>query len=297
MRRVITNFISESWPFLFNRLLELAVDFSAMLLLSKVDPERESAASLITSMSIVLRSVNACFLYSTMRAVRTSISNPDEPDSAVGNILHKAWLFAFFPLGLSAAVIAAFASEPIFLKTGQPSTSASIAKNFFVAYSPGLLFILPAIANQQTVLGLSRPKTVLLMTSLTMPWVILLGYPLIFGLWGFPELKETGLGLAYSMSFFMQYLAYFPLFKYDRNLRRYGFFDFSQLFAKDGVFTQLATEGFWIGFYALNRVGKCLGQHFINWEFRATGSISSTAFFTIFFYFSQFHFQYRTYTL
>ncbi len=93
-----------------------------MLLLSRIDPERESAASLITAMSIVLRSVNACCLYYTAPAIRTSISKPDEPVFAVGNILHKAWLFAF-PLGSVAAIFAALASEPIFLKTGQPATA------------------------------------------------------------------------------------------------------------------------------------------------------------------------------
>lgn len=239
---------SESWPFLLNRLIELVVDYGAMAMLSQVDTDRRDATSLITSMCIILRSVNATFLFYTGKEVNGNKNNPLE----VGNILRNSWLFAL-PLGITAAGIA-LSSEYILKGLGQPGRAAEVAKNFLWPYAAGLPFTLMTISNQQTMLGLNKPKYVLMMTALNVPLILAIGYPFIFNL----GLNETGLGFAYAISGFSHYISYLILFKCKFN--EYKIFNLGSLFIKDGKCILLASKGFWIGLYAFIELGNVLAN-------------------------------------
>lgn len=238
------DIIKKSWPFLLNRGIEVGVDFGAMAMLSQVDSDRKSATSLITSMCIILRSVNATFLYYTAKVVRDNKDNPQE----VGNTLRNSWLFAL-PLGLTAAAIALM-SKPILIMLSQPETPSEIAKNFLWAYSLSLPFTLLVISDQQINLGLEKPKNVLLMTTMHTTLILPIGYALVFS----ENLKETGLGMAYSLSAILHFSSYLVLFK--KKFSEYNIFDFRTLCVRDGKCRHLATQGFWIGLYAFIELGN-----------------------------------------
>ena len=139
----------------------------------------------------------------------------------------------------------ALCSAPLLRSFGESETSAHIAGNFLAAYGPGLIPTLLVISNQQTLLGLGNAKTVFLMTTLHTPLILLLGYPLTFTL----GLKETGLGIAYSVAASAHFLSYLVLFR-----KKFGEYDFLKLdrslWMRDGECLFLARKGFWIGLYA-----------------------------------------------
>lgn len=234
--------IREGGWFALTRAAETVADSLAIeLILSKIDSENRSAAHLmtVTSLRIILRGVNATLLYYTAPHVREHKEHPQK----VKKILHNSWLFAL-PLGMGAMVIA-LCSAPILRSLGESETSAHIAGNFLAAYGPGLLPTLLVISNQQTLLGLGNAKTVLLMTALHTPLILLLGYPLTFTL----GLKETGLGIAYSVAASAHFLSYLVLFR--KKFREYDLLKLDRsLWRRDGECLFLARKGFWIGVYA-----------------------------------------------
>ncbi|MBS0351551.1 MAG: hypothetical protein JSR33_10290, partial [Proteobacteria bacterium] len=164
----------------------------------------------------------------------------------------NSWLFAL-PLGITAAGIALL-SEYILKGLDQPERAAEVAKDFLWPYALGLPFTLMTISNQQTMLGLNKPKYVLMMTALNVPLILAIGYPFIFKL----GLNETGLGSAYAISGFSHFISYSILFKYK--FADYKIFDFRSLCKKDGKCALLASKGFWIGLYAFVELGNVLAN-------------------------------------
>lgn len=249
--KVASEFLEQAWPFFVTRFIELGIDFFAMSLLSQIDDEHEAAGSLISSFIVFLRNINATFVYYIAPYTKQHDNLTDR--LVVGSIIQQGWLLTCILGGLS--IILASQSKPILISIGQPSISSGFASDFLTAYSWGLPFTLMSVACQQMTIGLSKPRVVLVMTALTQPLILLFGYPLLFGKFGFPNLGASGLGYAYSISAFANFVGFLIAFSTMDHFKTCNIFQ-NQLRGSFKHFWEILKKGLPIGIYAAIELGS-----------------------------------------
>lgn len=252
-KKVAYQFYKEALPFFLTRAIEFGVDFFSMAMLSSYNLEAEAAGSLITSSQILLRSVNAAFLFFTGVLTRQLIVQNKKFEA--GSVFQQS---LFFSLILSIPTyFFSFYSASILKSLHQPEVSSDITQEYLRSYSYGIPFTFMLISAQQLVLGHERPYSVLLLTALFKP-LKFLGYYFIYGKWGNQFTGASGLGLSDAISTALNFFAFFGLFAYLS--KEFSPYQFSKprLRSTFHYLGELAKKGLPIGIYTFIEIGSLI---------------------------------------
>jgi len=248
-RKALSNLIKEAWPFLATRAVELLTDYLSVILLD-TNEDILAAISLITSMQVILRSVNVTFLFDTSFQAREAkkSNNPQR----LSDVLQASYLFAIALSVLSIPV--AVYSASIFELIGESSGPSRIAQDYLRAYAVGIPLMLMSISDQQMFLGLGKPLHVLLVTALARPLTLVFGYCLMHGKYGFPKLGVAGMGYGNAISYAFAFAASTGLLFALKEYRQYDMWKISRKETYQMLKT-LMRNGLSIGIYAALELG------------------------------------------
>lgn len=248
--RVSLNLFREAWPFLATRSIELGVDFAGAIMLSNLDKETLAATSLITSSQVVLKSINATFLYYT--GVLTSQAKARGELDKVGSILKHSWIFAA-GLSVPSILLAVFSSD-LLHAIGLPKVTTDITQDYLRPFAIGIPVTLMLVSSQQVALGLGKPLLVLGVTALTRPITLFLSYSLVYGKFNMPKLGVAGLAHANTIGSACGFLAFHGAFSLMRSCK----IPSAAIAKQFSILLQLVKQGIPIGIYAGVELGTLL---------------------------------------
>ncbi|MGJ5175210.1 MATE family efflux transporter [Bradyrhizobium oligotrophicum] len=119
-------------------------------------------------------------------------------DTALVRRALRVGLWAGLVIALPIMLIA-LNGEAILLGLGQAPGVAHLAQAYLAGLAWGIAPMLWFLALRSFMGAVNRPEPVLWITLAAIPLNALLVYPLLYGLWGFPRLGLTGVGLATSL--------------------------------------------------------------------------------------------------
>ncbi|GLH82313.1 putative multidrug resistance protein NorM [Bradyrhizobium sp. SSBR45G] len=119
-------------------------------------------------------------------------------DAALVRRALRVGLWAGLVIALPIMLIA-LDGEAILLGLGQAPGVAHLAQEYLAGLAWGIAPMLWFLALRSFMGAVNRPEPVLWITLAAIPLNALLVYPLLYGLWGFPRLGLTGVGLATAL--------------------------------------------------------------------------------------------------
>lgn len=248
-KNAVVNLSLEGWPTVGTRFVELLVDMFSWIILARLGEATLAATTLMMTALLILRSIMAVFLYYISFEVRVAKTN----NLSMGNILMAGWFLAL--LLSSVSMTLAYFAHHIFKAMHQPEDVIDITQEFLNVYLFSLLPTLMGIVVQRVDFGLGRALQVFLLTLLTQPLTLALGYPLVFGNSFFPGLGVAGMGYARIASSSAYLLISVMLFKFLEVYRNHKMFSFS----KDNFLSSLKNiiiPGVKMWLYALLELGS-----------------------------------------
>lgn len=186
--------IKLATPILGVRVLHIAVNVIGMLFIARLGQAEVAAGALVT---VLCNSIQVIAL-SPLLAIGICISRQlgQGETTAVGVDLRQGLVLSVL-IGLLAAL--AFLTLPLLMAwLGQPPALQRLSADYFQAMAWGTLPFLCTACCHQLFFPLGKGHLVLLFSLLNLLGVIVLGYALIHGLWGFAQLGMQGWAYAVS---------------------------------------------------------------------------------------------------
>ncbi|MFZ5708688.1 MAG: MATE family efflux transporter [Pseudomonadota bacterium] len=179
-------------PLIGGHLAQLGLHVTDTILLGRYGVDELAAAVLATSYFFVLFIFGSGFAIAVMGMVAASLGRGDEAqvrrDTRMG-----LWLSILF----GAAVLPLFVwSKPVLLALGQRQELAGLAQDFLRLSGPGIVPALLVMVLKSYLAALERTQVVLWITLTGVAVNAALGWALIFGNWGAPEMGLRGSALA-----------------------------------------------------------------------------------------------------
>ncbi len=135
-----------------------------------------------------------------------------------------AILFYELLLGIVVFLMLRFASKPILSVFIQSDIILHKSLLFLDNRIIGLVFAYVGLALVSLYIGIRRPQFILIDTLILCTVNIVLGYALVFGKWGFPEMGIAGAGLASGISEIVAFVVFVIYMLLDKELRVFNIF-------------------------------------------------------------------------
>ncbi|MDD0972519.1 MATE family efflux transporter [Pseudomonas fontis] len=217
--------IKLATPILGVRVLHIAVNVIGMLFIARLGQAEVAAGALVTVLSNSIQVIALSPLLATGICISRLLGQGEK--AAVGVDLRQGLLMSVV-IGLLAAL--AFVLLPLLMPLlGEPESLQPLTAEYFRAMAWGTVPFLCSACCHQLLFPIGKGRVVLLFSLFNLLGVLLLGYGLIHGLWGFPQLGMRG--WAYAVSF-MNWLVLLLTLSYllaARDLWPYRLFARSQL--------------------------------------------------------------------
>lgn len=182
-------------PILLTRLLGMASNTIAMVLMARLGTEALSASALIMGIFSVCVLLVMSFSFSLCALVAESSSSNN--DVKIGNLVFSS-LFLNTILAIPFMVFFNYIS-PVLVWLHQPSQVAHLVGLYFQGMLIGYLPMIWASILEQVFVGISRPRYIMQLSIISLVIMPLLSNILMFGKFGFPALGMLGAGYAVSI--------------------------------------------------------------------------------------------------
>jgi multidrug resistance protein, MATE family len=179
-------------PLIGSHLAQMALHVTDTILLGWYGVHELAAVVLATSMFFVIFILGSGFAQAVMPMVAQSMGRGDETqvrrDTRMGLWLSIGFGLLTYPLFWWA--------EPLLLAMGQEADVARFGQDFLRIAGLGMIPALMVMAIKSYLAALERTQVVLWVTLSAVGVNAVLGYALIFGHWGAPEMGVRGAGLS-----------------------------------------------------------------------------------------------------
>lgn len=179
-------------PLAGSRLLSMLMGFVGVILLSRYNSVSLAASALISSVQVIIISAGMAVIFSTSILVGQYYGSKQY--DKINNILQQAVILALF---LSLLLMIIFWSiGPILRFLQQPENIVVIVEQYFHVFSFGVPAIFVITAIQQTLFATQKQFIALIVDLASLTLTTILGFSLIYGKLGCPELGVSGLAYA-----------------------------------------------------------------------------------------------------
>ena len=214
--------LALAWPLILANLTFALIQATDVVLMGWLGPRQLAAAALGINLTWPLGFAASGVITAASPMMATALGARRHSVRDVRRTFRQSlWLCAFATLPLWFLL---WFGEPVIMALGQEPQLAADAALFLRGYMwtmfPWLLFQ----AMRNFVAALERPQWVLVISAVGVPANALLGWGLIFGRLGLPELGIFGGGLASSIVWTAMALALLAVILSDRQFRRFHLF-------------------------------------------------------------------------
>lgn len=190
--QITKEILSESWPFVLSRFFGMSTQFLTTLILSQRDEDYLAVTPLLTSYQLLTGSASVVVFYALAIASgkRIGQKKPEE----IGSLFQACGILTVLLTVLNIPLWI-FSKEILILFSQSSFYAAQTAKYFqpLLLGLPGFLFL---NACQQLLVGISRPKAVLLITVMTA--ILLGGFGTLFVFYA--DLGIPGMSYAFTLA-------------------------------------------------------------------------------------------------
>lgn len=217
--------IKLATPILGVRVLHIAVNVIGMLFIARLGQAEVAAGALVTVLCNSIQVIALSPLLATGICISRLLGQGET--AAVGVDLRQGLVLSV-AIGLLAAL--AFLALPALMPwLGQPQALQLLSADYFQAMAWGTLPFLCTACCHQLLFPLGKGHWVLLFSLVNLLGVVLLGFALIHGLWGFPRLGMQGWAYAVALMNWLVLLLSMAYLLGARDLRPYCLFSRGQL--------------------------------------------------------------------
>lgn len=224
--RATANIALFSLPISLAGMLNMLSGFIAMMMVAKLGKQMLAAGALAATTFYTLMTVVLCSMY--VLSILISHAKARNDLSSVGALFRNGlWAGLFLTVPLAFII---WHAEIILVWFHQsPKLIAPTVAYFHF----GALLMFPAMAlsvASQFFIGIGRPRIVMLITILILPFMVLVSYLLIFGVLGFPSLGLAGVTAA---NFYVELFAVVVIYGFlalSRMGQRYQLFRAGKIF-------------------------------------------------------------------
>lgn len=255
----IQKTLSESLPFMMNRMIEVIIDFAALAFMARLNESTLAATTLIGSYQVFVRGIPAVMLYYIPAIINQLYTDPgDEPKDKI-NILRSSYGVSFI-MGMISFCLCYF-SEAILVALKQDKQLSSIAARYLFIYGLGAPITFMYIASQFFIKAIHKPKknvcheissNPIILIGLSKLSTLLIGLPLLNRDQGYLS-GVSGMAFGQIMASLIGLLCYQLYFAYQG----YTFFTWQFEHCKQ-ILAQLCFKGGSISLYALGELGSIL---------------------------------------
>ena len=179
-------------PLIGSHLAQMALHVTDTVLLGRYGVTELAAVTIAGTGFFVIFIFGSGFAQAIMPLIAVAIGRGDETevrrDARMGLWLSMAFGLLTYPLF--------WFSGPLLLALGQKPDVAALGQQFLRIAGPGMVPALLVMALKSYLSALGRTQVVLWVTLAAVGFNLVLAYPLIFGVWGAPELGLRGAAIA-----------------------------------------------------------------------------------------------------
>ncbi len=197
-RREFIALMSIGIPMGLTQLVQFSINTIDVLMIGRLGPEALAGASL----GLVLFYAMFLFGFGPAMAVSPLVSQALGADKDDTDDVRRSMRMGLWTIGVGAPLLSVIFlfTEGVALLFGQPAGPAALAEPYVIALAPGLAFALGVMALRNFLAAIERTRAPLIFIIVTTGLNAFLNWLLIFGHWGFPELRLVGAGIASSIS-------------------------------------------------------------------------------------------------
>ena len=212
--------IKMATPLVSSRITTATNRFVGMLMIAQLSQAALAAGALITTILMLLMVIG----WSIMMAVGVYVGRiygEGRPEDT-GLILWQG-LFLGTLIGIPLTLMM-WNVAPFLLLLGQPKNVVDIAQQYFQGAAYGVLPSMWVVCCNQFLVGISRPKLIMIYSFVALPFTILLSYVWLFGRWGFPKLGVIGVAYANSLTFVLMIIFLLSFLYFRKGYRQFNIF-------------------------------------------------------------------------
>lgn len=214
--------LSLAWPLILSNLTMAAIQATDVVLMGWLGPRQLAAAALGLNLNFAFSLICLGLVTASSPMMATALGARLRSFTDVRRTFRQSiWMIITVTLPIWLVL---FHCEPIIRSLGQEPALARDAQTFVRGYMWSMLPFLLFQAMRNFVSALERPGWVLAISILGIVMNALLGYGLIFGHFGLPELGIFGGGLASSIVWGVLAVLLAVVIVTDRQFRRYHLF-------------------------------------------------------------------------
>lgn len=246
----IKNTISMSGPIVAARVSGGLNGFIVMLLVAQLGHSELAAGALINSIyfTFIVPIWQLFFAVGVLVGQKYGAKDYTE----VGAITRQSLILG--ALAGIPIILISLHIDTILIFMGQDKHLADLTQQYFYGYVWSAIPSMWFVALGQTINGVSKQKASMIFTWIAIPFIIGIGYILMFGKFGLPKLGMKGMGYANACAFVIVDTIILLYFRFSKDLQKYKFF------SKDKkIFTHYSIEIFQIGWPITLMVAAELG--------------------------------------
>ncbi len=214
--------LALAWPLIVAQLAQMALTTTDILLLGRLGPEAVASGALAVNLYNTLMLFGVGLMSATMPLVAGRRGRMRHSVRDVRRTLQQAlWVAVAVSLPMWAVL---WHGEPIFLALGQDPELSRRGGVFLRLMMWGLLPFFGFVALRSFCAALERPLWTLVIGVAAVAVNALLGFGLIFGRIGLPELGANGAAIATALTQLFLFLGLALVVSVERRFRRYRLF-------------------------------------------------------------------------
>jgi MATE family multidrug resistance protein len=218
------NYIKKTagvaWPIILSQLIGSITGFTGMALLAALGHTVLSASALLYSIQTMIFIIGISPLFAL--SVLISRANGKGNKAEIGNILQQSWMLAL----LLALIIFGVYSEisPLLQAFKQSPTLISVIEPFFDIARWGVPATILSVSCSQFFYGVGKQKLVAVITVAQAGLLILSGYSLVLGHFGFAQHGVAGWGVAYLVTSWSMLFVVITILFFKHEFKQYRVF-------------------------------------------------------------------------
>ena len=221
-RREFIALMTIGLPMGLTQLIQYSINTVDVLMIGRLGSESLAAASLGIVMYYVLYVAGM----GPAMAVSPMVSQALGADANDTRDARRSVRMGLWTVGIGAALMSLIYlfTEEIALALGQPANLAKMAEPYVLALAPGLPFALGVIILRNFLAAIERTRWPLGIIILATILNAFLNYLLIYGNWGFPELRLVGAGIASTLSHAFGFFTLVAYILLEKRARQFDLF-------------------------------------------------------------------------
>ena len=216
----IKKLLKLALPMANIQLISILGSFLLMMMMGRLGKETLAASALIFSTQATLMLVGGSILFSLSLLIGHACGA--QKFLKIGNIVQFGWA-----LGLIISIpllIVGYHIKTILIHTGQIPSIAAQVNDYFKVFIWGLPAVMINITNMQLCYGTHQQHIVKRVNTFNIGVLVFLGYLLIFGKWGAPQLGIMGGGIAMLVACYCNLFLMLIIFVWHKSFKPFELF-------------------------------------------------------------------------